>query len=151
LDEALASENRVVRDRHQKTKQRSETSQPQSQEAVQSAPPLPSPPFIETASDFPTLTTPIKTGKAVGESKDNEEGSPGSSADTSNEKPKSVESGRSWASMVTKDKTVPSSFISMVSNEDWDATSYCSEGGDDDPEAGGRVEEVKGFIVSCEH
>jgi rRNA processing protein Krr1/Pno1 len=149
VDEAPAVENRVVPDRGQNTKQRRETSQPQSYEAIQSAPPLPSHQFVETASDFPTLTTPIKAGKAVGESNDNEEDSAGSSAETSYEKSKSVESGLSWASMVTKEKTEPRSLISMVSDEAWDESSYCSEG--EGPEAEGRVEEVKGIIVSCEH
>jgi polyribonucleotide nucleotidyltransferase len=152
-DEALAAENRVVPDRDQKTKQRRETSQPQSHEAVQIAPPLPSRPFIETASDFPTLTTIIKMEKAVAESKDSEEDSAGSSADTSYERPQSVESGLSWASLVTKEKIEPRSHFSMVSDEAWDASSYCSDGGDDlgEDQTKGCVEEVKGFIVSCEH
>jgi rRNA processing protein Krr1/Pno1 len=147
-DEALAVENRTVPDRGQKTKQRRETSQPQSYEAVDSAPPLPSRPFVGTASDFPILTTPIKAWKAVDESKDNEEDSAGSTAETSYEKAKSVESGLSWASMVTKEKTQPRSLISMVSDAAWDESSYSSK--EDNPEVEGRVE-VKGFIVSCEH
>jgi polyribonucleotide nucleotidyltransferase len=152
-DAALAAENTVVSDRDQKTKQRPETTLPQSHEAVRRAPPLLSRPFIETASDFPTLTTIIKIEKAVGESKDNEEDSAGSSADTSYEKPKIVESGFSWASMVTKVKTEPRSLISMESDEAWDASSYCSDVGDDlgEDQTDGRVEEVKGFVVSCGH
>jgi polyribonucleotide nucleotidyltransferase len=151
-DAALAAENRVVPGRDQKIEQRRETSLPQSHEAVQSAPPLPSRPFIETASDFPTLPTIIKIEKAVDESKDSEEDSAGSSANTSYEKPKIVGSGLSWASMVTKEKTEPRSLISMVSDEAWDESSYSSDGRDDlgEDQTEGRVEEVKGFIVSCE-
>jgi rRNA processing protein Krr1/Pno1 len=147
VDEALAAENRVVTDRHKTTEKRSETSQPRSQEEVLSPPPQPLPPFIETASDFPALTL-TEMDEAVGESKDNEEESTGSSTDTANEKPKIVEGGLSWASMVTKEKAEPRrSFISTVSDEDW----YCSDDdGDDlgeDPEAGGLVEKVVGIIV----
>jgi hypothetical protein len=109
------------------------------------------PPYIETASDFPSLTTPETAEKAVGESKDSEEDSAGSSAETANEKPETVESGQSWAAIATKETVEPRrSFISMVSDEAWDATSYCSDDGHDlgeNPEAGVRVEEVEGIIV----
>jgi hypothetical protein len=117
--------------------------EPRPHETIQTAPVVSSPPSIETASDFPALVTPVKAEKSVGENVDNEEDRAGASAENPKEEP-----------LVNKEKAEPMrSCTSMVSDDAWDASSYCSEAADnleEDPKGKGHVQEVEGITISCD-